>query len=176
MQAPSDIFSLGIVLYELTAGAHPFQTVSALETPYAIATRRPEPLRVADPSLSERFSALIASMLEKDPAKRPDAASVAAELGEFVAVRGPNIVPSTRRKRLAIALVCAGMLTLAIWLATTQIPAARNTRPATAAPLLAISRRPIRRATKGIRPSRRTVCGWRTIGTRGSKAETAVSA
>jgi Tol biopolymer transport system component len=76
-------------------------------------------------------------MLEKDPAKRPDAASVAAELGEFVAVRGPNIVPSTRRKRLAIALVCAGLAAFAIWLAATQIPTARNAKPAVGAPLLA---------------------------------------
>jgi len=81
--ASSDIFSLGIVLYELATGVHPFRSDSALETPYAIATRKPESPRALEAAIPEKFEDLILKMLDKNPLERPGAATVAKALADL---------------------------------------------------------------------------------------------
>jgi serine/threonine protein kinase len=76
----SDIFSTGLVLYELATGIHPFEAATPLEVMHAIATRRPEPASAFGVSLPEGFSELLAAMLAKDPAQRPAAEDVAQRL------------------------------------------------------------------------------------------------
>ena len=78
----SDVFSLGIVLYELLTGKHPFEAPSVLETLQAITSRHQTPPAQVIPDAPGWFSGLIANMLAKAPAERPSAAQTAARLGE----------------------------------------------------------------------------------------------
>lgn len=77
-QPADDIFALGGLIYELISGKSPY---SSTETRADIERRVPDPLLAADgSSVPEPVRRLVAAMLDKDPARRPDAETVAAEL------------------------------------------------------------------------------------------------
>jgi hypothetical protein len=73
LDARSDIYSLGIIAYQMLAGSPPFtgETTSVIS---AHTGSQPTPLREHDAKLPKRVSRLIMSALEKDPAARPQTA------------------------------------------------------------------------------------------------------
>src|SRR5205085_5452333 len=77
----SDLFSLGILLYEMLAGQSPFDGGSTLETLTRICSHRQPSLREIDAAIPEPVSRLVDRLLEKDPILRPhDAREVARVL------------------------------------------------------------------------------------------------
>ncbi len=81
LDARSDLFSFGIVLYEMTAGQRPFQRRSGLATMEAIRTIHPASPRSLHPEVPEGLELIIAKLLEKDPANRyQSAADVRSDL------------------------------------------------------------------------------------------------
>jgi tetratricopeptide (TPR) repeat protein/predicted Ser/Thr protein kinase len=70
VDARSDVFSLGVLLYELLAGRRPFEGKNTVELVEAILTKGP-PLPSAEGPLAVGLFQLVARMLEKDPARRP---------------------------------------------------------------------------------------------------------
>src|SRR5262249_38880929 len=66
VDARTDIFSLGVMLYEMVAGKRPFVGVNAVETLAAILEREPPPL----PNAPRELAKIVGKALSKDRAGR----------------------------------------------------------------------------------------------------------
>jgi Tol biopolymer transport system component len=76
----SDVFSLGLVLYELATGTHPFRSNSPIDTMNAIAHSEPKPPSSLNRRIPAKFEALLLRMLSKDTKDRPSALEVDQQL------------------------------------------------------------------------------------------------
>jgi tetratricopeptide (TPR) repeat protein/tRNA A-37 threonylcarbamoyl transferase component Bud32 len=82
LDARSDLFAFGLLVYEMLTGRSPFEGSSTLETLTRICTQRQTPLREVNPAVPAPLSDLVDHLLEKEPARRPGGArEVAAALG-----------------------------------------------------------------------------------------------
>src|ERR1044072_460267 len=89
----ADIYSLGIVFYEIIAGKRPFSGVTILELRKQHVNETPKPLSEVVAGVSEGFSQAIARAMAKDRSKRQEtAAELEAELR--AALSGDGASPS----------------------------------------------------------------------------------
>jgi serine/threonine protein kinase len=74
VDARSDLFSFGVMLYEMLTGESPFSSRSAAETVHRVLHHRPPSVRDLVPDVPRALSELVDHLLEKPPARRPDSA------------------------------------------------------------------------------------------------------
>lgn len=126
VDARGDVYSLGVLLYELFAGQRPFEHDEPVAYMYSHCNRPPPPLAERAPGLSSELLGLVERMLAKDRLARPDMAEVAASLGTQLSTGAspapqplvstptglPTVqLPSTaRRSRLLAMVIVAGFV------------------------------------------------------------------
>jgi formylglycine-generating enzyme required for sulfatase activity/tRNA A-37 threonylcarbamoyl transferase component Bud32 len=76
----SDVFGLGVVLYELLAGQRPFDGPDLIAILGRILSSEPAPLRQLRPEVPPELAALVRRMLARTPRQRPTMAEVSSAL------------------------------------------------------------------------------------------------
>ena len=84
VDARSDLYSLGVILYELLAGIPPFCARDPVTLWREILRAPPPPLAVLNPGVDRGLAALAIQLLEKEPARRPQ---TAVEVARHLAAR-----------------------------------------------------------------------------------------
>jgi serine/threonine protein kinase/predicted ATPase len=109
VSAEADIFSLGVVLYELVTGKHPFMAPSQLGTLHALLWETPEPPSLLNPELPRALDQLILESLQKDQRLRPGASEVMYRLAlahdSNVATVLSSVAVAPRRATASVSIV-----------------------------------------------------------------------
>ena len=123
----TDVYALGVLLYELLTGQVPLRGSGALETARWVLEKEPEPPRQRRPSIHRDLEAVCMKCLEKLPDRRYGSVrEVAEDLGRFLEGEGVKARPvraaermwrNLRRRPWAAAAVCAILLVLVLALA-----------------------------------------------------------
>src|SRR5215203_4518933 len=95
VDARSDLFALGVLLYEMLTGRSPFRGGNALDTLKRVLTETPTSLGVLRPDLPPPLAALVDELLAKNRGSRPEsAADVARRLAEIEALPDLKAAPA----------------------------------------------------------------------------------
>jgi len=88
----SEIYSLGVVLYEILTGRLPLLGSSDAETVLAIIDREPEPVTKFRPDVSDDLDSIVMRMLSKDPDRRHQTCSEL--ISDMEAILAESFVPT----------------------------------------------------------------------------------
>jgi eukaryotic-like serine/threonine-protein kinase len=151
VDARTDIWAAGAVLYELASGQRPFRGQAVASVTDAILNRAPEPLASARRGLSPGLEHIVAKCLEKDPERRYQSArELRVDLERLLTPTVPGIgAPGARGarwgRRLAVgavvlAVVAGGLLAWRPW-------RTRGAEPPAGSPIASLAVLPLQNMT-----------------------------
>ena len=138
VNARSDLYSIGVILYELLTGRVPFDAESAVTVALKQVSEAPIPPRRRNPAVPPELEAIVLRALEKDPADR------FADADEFIAALQAAAARIPSDAVIAAADAVAASL-------PPPPPAARRTTPACCCPSSPTRRRRSRAAPQAAR-------------------------
>ena len=119
LDARSDVYALGCVLYETLAGEGPFDAPTAQGRVARSLTETPRPIHTVRPAVSEALDAVLATALAKVPADRFATAEAFADA--LAGVTSPTVSPGAKgtaahgiARRSSMRLTVAAVLLLAL--------------------------------------------------------------
>ena len=141
VDARSDLFSLGVVMYEMVTGVRPFAGDHDAALLYSILNLDPKPPSTLNPQVPEGLQQVILRLLRKDRAERYQSASDLREdlerfLAEGPAARPIGRFPTALHRRLSLPVLAGAAVvvlmmvlvatgTMQRWLGITSIPQER---------------------------------------------------
>ena len=129
--ARTDVYQLGIIVYEMLTGQTPFTGVNELVVLNSRLVNDPVPPREANPELSAGLEAVLLCALERDPSRRyPTARHFANALSTSDIIQPdleqrtvPSAAPAVERKALlysGLAMIPASIFVLLVYVASHQ--------------------------------------------------------
>ncbi len=150
MDARGDVYSLGVILYELLTGAHPFGRFPRSRSVRTVAQEMlarqkmgVRPLQERNPDVPLRLARLVERCLSFDPKDRPQTASaVHAELRHCYSVKKRAMqFLASRPGRLVATAAAIGMFSAATWMASANARPSNRPRDYRSEGLSAVSQR-----------------------------------
>ena len=134
VDARTDIWAAGVVLYETAAGRKPFSEQVLASLTDAILNRAPTPPTAVDPKISAGFERLVLKCLEKDPGRRFQSATELADDLERLLTPGTPTTAETATRRVipkswlaaaaaVVMVVACGVVALRHWRGRGPVPA-----------------------------------------------------